>query len=58
MTKEVSIKIEFSVDQLNLVVAALRKLPHEVVDDLVRKIISDAQDQINNDSKESVTEGE
>jgi hypothetical protein len=40
------VKIELSVQEINVVMGALQELPHRVVDGLLRKIIGQAQPQV------------
>jgi hypothetical protein len=37
------VKLEFTINDLNIVIAALRELPHRVSDEVIRKIIAQAQ---------------
>lgn len=41
------IKLELNVNELNVVLAALQELPHRVVDPLLRKLMEQAQPQLN-----------
>jgi hypothetical protein len=44
--EEPTVKIELSVQEINVVMGALQELPHRVVDGLLRKIIGQAQPQV------------
>lgn len=43
---EPTVTIELSVQEINVVFAALQELPHRVVDPLLRKIMEQAQGQL------------
>ena len=40
------INLHHTVEEINLMIAALRKLPHEVVHELITKITQQAQPQV------------
>lgn len=40
-----SIKIELSVQELNVILGALSELPHRVADPVMRKVFAQAQEQ-------------
>ena len=42
------INLTFNINEFNLLVTALRELPHRVSDDLIRKIVTEAQSQVSN----------
>lgn len=44
---EVVIKLELNVNEVNLVLGALRELPHRVSDEMIRKVVQQAQAQVN-----------
>jgi hypothetical protein len=44
--EEPTVKIELTVQEVNVVMGALQELPHRVVDGLLRKIIGQAQPQV------------
>ena len=47
MAKVVSnIKLELDVNELNIVLSGLQELPHRVVDAIIRKLIEQAQGQL------------
>lgn len=46
-----NIKLELSIDQLNLIMASLSKMPYEVVYSLIPIITEQAQKQIKNETK-------
>lgn len=41
-----TVKVELTVQELNVIMGALQELPHRVVDGLLRKIIGQAQPQV------------
>ena len=41
-----AVKLELTVQEVNVVMGALQELPHRVVDGLLRKIIGQAQPQV------------
>jgi hypothetical protein len=41
------VKLELNVNELNVVMAALQELPHRVADPLLRKLMEQAQAQLN-----------
>ena len=43
---ETIIKLEVNVNDYNLIVAALRELPHRVSDELIKNVVSQAQKQV------------
>ena len=45
-TEEVKVSITFTINELNLILAALGKQPFELVNGIVNKIVADAQNQI------------
>jgi hypothetical protein len=44
---EPTIKIELSVQEINTILAALGELPHRVADPVLRKVVEQAQKQVN-----------
>lgn len=40
-----SIKVELTVQEVNMVLAALAELPHRVADPVIRKVFTQAQEQ-------------
>jgi hypothetical protein len=47
---EVSLRV--TVQELNIVMASLQELPHRIADPLLRKLMQQAQEQLNNGSIE------
>jgi hypothetical protein len=47
-----AIKLELTLQELNTVMAALQELPHRVVDQLLRKLMTQAQPQVNQVQKQ------
>jgi len=45
-TQNFTVKIEMTVNEVNIVIGALQELPHKVVDSLLRKIIEQGQTQL------------
>jgi hypothetical protein len=43
---ETVITLELNVNEINLVLGALRELPHRLVNDVLNKVIAQAQNQI------------
>lgn len=43
---EKNITLELSINEVNVVIGALRELPHRVVADLITKVVAQAQKQI------------
>jgi len=43
---ETVVTLELSVNEVNLVLGALRELPHRVVNDILNKVIAQAQKQV------------
>lgn len=41
-----TVKVELTVQELNVIMGALQELPHRLVDGLLRKVISQAQPQV------------
>ena len=41
-----NVTVDVNVDELNVILAALRELPHRVVDQLLRNLMQQAQDQL------------
>jgi hypothetical protein len=41
-----TIKLELTVDEVNIVMAALQELPHRIADPLLRKIVQQGQSQL------------
>ena len=41
-----TVKVELTVQELNVIMGALQELPHRVVDGLLRKVIGQAQPQV------------
>jgi hypothetical protein len=41
-----NVNLEVNVNELNIIVGALQELPHRVVDQLLKKLIQQAQDQL------------
>ena len=41
-----TVKVELTVQELNVIMGALQELPHRVVDGLLRKIVGQAQPQV------------
>lgn len=48
---ETVVNLELSVNELNVVITALRELPHRVVAELVNKVVAQAQKQVPNNSQ-------
>jgi hypothetical protein len=48
-----AVKLELTVQEVNVVMGALQELPHRVVDGLLRKIIGQAQPQVSMQSTQS-----
>jgi hypothetical protein len=46
VTTETVITLELNVNEVNLVLGALRELPHRVVNDVLNKVIAQAQSQM------------
>lgn len=44
---EPTIEIELSVQEINTILAALGELPHRVADPVLRKVVEQAQKQVN-----------
>lgn len=44
---DVVVTLEVSVNELNVVFAGLQELPHRAVDVLIRKLVEQAQKQVN-----------
>ena len=42
---EIKINLELNVNDTNIVISALRELPHRVSDDVLRKVVMQAQSQ-------------
>lgn len=47
---EVSLRV--TVQELNIVMASLQELPHRIADPILRKLMQQAQEQLNNGSAE------
>ena len=43
---ETVVTLELNVNEVNLVLGALRELPHRVVNDLLNKVVAQAQKQV------------
>ena len=43
---EAVVTLELNINEVNLVLGALRELPHRVVNDLLNKVIAQAQKQV------------
>jgi hypothetical protein len=43
---EPNVKLDFTVNDVNLVLAALQELPHKIADPMIRKIMEQAQAQL------------
>jgi hypothetical protein len=43
---EPNVTLEFTVNDVNLVLAALQELPHKIADPMIRKIMEQAQAQL------------
>jgi hypothetical protein len=41
-----TVKLEMTVDEVNLVIAALQELPHRIADPLLRKLVQQGQAQL------------
>ena len=46
VTTETVITLELNVNEVNLVLGALRELPHRIVNDTLNKVVAQAQSQI------------
>jgi hypothetical protein len=46
--QEINLNFTLTVNEANLVITALRELPHRVSDDLIRKVVQQAQSQVQN----------
>ena len=45
-TAAVEVTIQITVDELNVIFASLQELPHRVVDPILRKVLQQAQSQL------------
>jgi hypothetical protein len=52
---ETVITLELSVSEVNLVLGALRELPHRVVDNVLQKVVTQAQGQFKQSSPAPLT---
>ena len=43
---ETAITLELDINEVNLVLGALRELPHRIVNDVLNKVIAQAQTQV------------
>jgi hypothetical protein len=46
VTTETVITLELNVNEVNLVLGALRELPHRIVNDTLNKVVAQAQSQM------------
>jgi hypothetical protein len=46
VTTETVITLELNVNEVNLVLGALRELPHRIVNDVLNKVVAQAQSQM------------
>jgi len=44
--KEQAIRLELSISQLNIILAALQELPHRIADPIIKTIVSQVQPQV------------
>jgi hypothetical protein len=44
--QEVAVKLEVNINEVNVIMAALQELPHRVADPLLRKLMQQAQAQL------------
>lgn len=44
--EEPTVKLELTIQEANVIIGALQELPHRVVDNLLRKIVNQAQPQV------------
>lgn len=43
---ETAVNLELNINEINLILGALRELPHRVVNDLLNKVVAQAQKQV------------
>jgi hypothetical protein len=58
MDNEVKVTLTFTVNELNAILAGLGKLPFEVVDSFIKRIVSEAEAQIKSQPSEILPEVE
>jgi hypothetical protein len=46
MSDNIKVKLELNVNEINVVLGALREMPHRVVNDLINNIVAQAQSQL------------
>lgn len=46
MENEVKVTLTFTVNEVNAILSGLGKLPHEMVDSFIKRIVAEAQAQI------------
>lgn len=49
--QEPSVKVELTVNEINVVFAALQELPHRIVDPILKKMMQQAQSQLQSNDK-------
>ena len=49
---EPEVLLRVTVQELNIVMASLQELPHRIADPILRKLMQQAQEQLNNGSAE------
>jgi len=54
---ELKILLELNVNDTNIIIGALRELPHRISDDILRKVVQQAQAQAGNAQQQQQPDG-